>query len=48
MYDQTDVAKFLGYMKHQLATVEPELDKEELRTIFLEIYANPVVAKEDL
>ena len=48
MYDQTEVAKFVGYMEHQLGTVEPDLDRNELRTAFLEIYANPVVAKENL
>ena len=47
MYDQTDVAKFVGYMEHQLGTVGPELDREELKAAFLEIYANPVVAKEE-
>lgn len=45
-YDQADVAKFIGYMEHQLGTVEPELDRDELRNAFLEIYANPVIAKE--
>ena len=48
MYDQVDVAKFVGYMEHQLGTVEPELDREDLKMAFLEIYANPVVAKEEL
>jgi hypothetical protein len=33
-------------MKHQLDTVEPELNREDLRKHFLEIYANPVVSKE--
>lgn len=33
-------------MEHQLGTVEPELDRDELRNAFLEIYANPVIAKE--
>ena len=47
-YDQSEVAKFVGYMEHQLATVEPDLDRDELKTAFLEIYANPVVAKENL
>ena len=48
MYDQVDVAKFVGYMEHQLGTVEPDLDREDLKMAFLEIYANPVVAKEEL
>lgn len=47
-YDQADVQQFVGYMEHQLGTVEQELDKDELRKIFLEIYANPVLAKEML
>ena len=45
-YEQTDVDKFLAYMQKQLDTVEPEIDREELQTSFLEIYANPVVTKE--
>ena len=39
---------FLGYMEHQLGTVEPELNRDELKEVFLGIYANPVVAKEEL
>jgi hypothetical protein len=46
MYEEADVQKFVAYMKHQLDTVEPELNREDLRKHFLEIYANPVVAKE--
>ena len=45
-YDQADVEQFVAYMEHQLDTVEPELNREELRKIFLDIYANPVVTKE--
>lgn len=45
-YDQTDVEKFTSYMEHQLDTVEPEINREDLRRIFLDIYANPVVTKE--
>ena len=47
-YSAEDKAKFLAYMEHQLGTVEPELNKEELREVFLGIYANPVLAKEEL
>lgn len=47
-YTSEDKQKFVGYMEHQLGTVEPELNKDELREVFLGIYANPVVAKEDL
>ena len=46
MYDQADVEKFVSYMEHQLDTVEPEVNREDLRRIFLDIYANPVVTKE--
>ena len=46
MYDQADVEKFVSYMEHQLDTVEPEINREDLRRIFLDIYANPVVTKE--
>ena len=48
MYEQADVQKFLAYMEHQLNTVEPELDRDELKKVFLGIYANPVVSKEQL
>lgn len=47
-YDHADVQQFVGYMEHQIGTVEPELDRNELRKIFLDIYANPVLAKEML
>ena len=47
-YTSEDKQKFVGYMENQLGTVEPELNKDELREVFLGIYANPVVAKEDL
>jgi hypothetical protein len=47
-YTQEDKLKFLGYMEHQLGTVEPEVNRDELREVFLGIYANPVVAKEEL
>ena len=46
LYEQADVEKFTAYMQKQLATVEPELDRYELKTLFIEIYANPVVTKE--
>ena len=46
MYEEADVQKFVAYMEHQLDTVEPELNREDLKKHFLEIYANPVVAKE--
>ena len=46
MYEKIDQEKFVGYMNHQLGTVEPELNREDLRKAFLEIYANSVVTKE--
>jgi hypothetical protein len=46
MYNISDVESFVLYMEHQLDTVEKEINREDLRRIFLEIYANPVVTKE--
>ncbi|MCF0176554.1 MAG: acyltransferase [Bacteroidales bacterium] len=48
MYTQEDYDWFYGYMNKQLDTVEPELNRAELRHIFLDIYANPVKSKEIL
>ena len=45
-YDVADAEQFVAYMEHQLDTVEPEINREDLRRIFLDIYANPVVTKE--
>lgn len=47
-YQTEDKEKFVAYMEHQLGTVEPELNRDELREVFLGIYANPVLAKERL
>ena len=47
-YTQEQKLQFLGYMEHQLGTVEPEVNRDELREVFLGIYANPIVSKEDL
>ena len=46
LYDPCDVEKFVTYMEHQVETVEKDINKEDLRRIFLDIYANPVVTKE--
>ena len=46
MYDPIEAQNFVEYMERQLDTVEPELNREDLRKHFLEIYANPVVSKE--
>lgn len=45
-YESADVENFVSYMEKQLNTVEPSLNREDLRKHFLEIYANPVVSKE--
>jgi len=45
-YEQADVERFVSYVEHQLDTVEKEINREDLRRIFLDIYANPVVSKE--
>ena len=46
MYSRADLEQFVSYMEHQLNTVEPEVNREDLRRIFIDIYANPVVTKE--
>lgn len=46
LYEPADVEQFIEYMQKQLDTVEPEINREDLRRIFLDIYANPVVTKE--
>ena len=46
LYDRSDVEAFVTYMQHQLDTVEPEINREDLRRIFIDIYANPVFTKE--
>ena len=45
-YSLEEAQEFVAYMEHQLDTVEPELNRADLRKHFLEIYANPVSAKE--
>ena len=45
-YSPVDMEQFVGYMTKKLDTVEPEINREDLRRVFLEIYANPVVTKE--
>ena len=46
LYDTSEVEAFVAYMEHQLDTVEPEINREDLRRIFIDIYANPVFTKE--
>ena len=47
-YTPEDVEAFKSYMAKQVMRVEPSLDKKELMDIFLHIYSNPVLAKEEL
>ena len=47
-YTPEDVESFKSYMAKQIMRVEPSLDKKELVDIFLHIYSNPVLAKEEL
>ena len=47
-YTPEDVVAFKRYMEHQLNKVELRLNRQDLRDIFLKIYANPVVSKEQL
>ena len=47
-YTPEDVESFKSYMAKQIMRVEPSLDKKELMDIFLHIYSNPVLAKEQL
>lgn len=46
LYETEDVERFVEYMQTQLDTVEKEINRADLRRIFLDIYANPVVTKE--
>ena len=47
-YTPEDLEQFTGYVEHQLDQVEPELNRNDLRDIFLRIYGNPVLSKEQL
>ena len=47
-YTELDKSNFEAYVEKQLDSVEPELNRDELRDIFLHIYANPIVSKESL
>ena len=48
-YTAQEKAAFEGYMAAQLAAVKlPDVDMDELKEIFLAIYANPVVSKKNL
>ena len=47
-YTPEELEKFKAYTAHQLEQVEPTLDQEALRDIFLHIYSNPVLMHEKL
>lgn len=47
-YTIEDVDNFKHYVDRKLNKLERRLNRDELREIFLQIYANPVVAKEEL
>ena len=47
-YTGEDLETFKSYIAQRLLMVEPSLDKHELRDIFLHIYSNPVLSKEQL
>ena len=47
-YSKENVEEFDGYMARKLGKVERCLNHDELKQIFLDIYANPVRAKEEL
>lgn len=47
-YSKENVEEFEGYVAHKLGKVERSLNHDELKQIFLDIYANPVRAKEEL
>ena len=46
LYEPADIEQFVEYMQKKLDTVEPEINRDDLRRVFLDIYANPVVTKE--
>ena len=47
-YTPEDVVAFKKYMEHRLNKVERSLDRGALQDIFLKIYSNPVLSKEQL
>ncbi|MBQ9819519.1 MAG: hypothetical protein IJM60_04490 [Bacteroidales bacterium] len=47
-YAPEDRERFVAYTEHRLDKVERKLDRNDLRDIFLHIYANPVYSKEKL
>ena len=47
-YTPEEVEQFTSYVEQQLDLVEPTLNRQDLRDIFLGIYGNPVVSREKL
>ncbi len=47
-YTAGELESFKAYLERQLDTVEPSLDRNELREILLRIYGNPVISREKL
>ena len=47
-YMPEEVEAFTAFTEKELDQVEPTLNREELRDIFLRIYGNPVMMKEKL
>lgn len=48
LYTPEDVDMFTNYVEKQLDKVEKSLNRSDLRDIFLKIYGNPVLSKEQL
>ncbi len=47
-YTPEESEEFVAYIEHQLDLVEKDLNRADLRNILLNIYANPIVAKEQI
>ena len=47
-YTPEEFEAFTSYTEQQLDKVEPTLNRQDLRDIFLRIYANPVLMKEEI
>lgn len=47
LYSADDLETFKSYIAQRILMVEPSLDRQEIRDIFLRIYSNPVLSKEE-
>ena len=47
-YTLQQKADFEKYVAHKIGKLQKSLDRTQLREIFLNIYANPVLSKENL